>query len=313
MNRFHEAVRHDLAAARQPASLDRLRRLTRRRRSRRMVSCAVPLLAVVIVVGLLLNPTHHSLGVEVSPSPTSAQSAPTTTPDPRGATANVAYVKRLVTENRLPHSSAVTGVSAENGEIVVSTGLTDTTTAEELWEGLKLAIGCDDSFLFVKGYFVLLRDGSRVEKPRHADFNCASGDGVPRATHCPLALQPAAGQRVVPVSVPCDCPTAPITAPPSGSDEPSDAARAALAWVSRAKNWAPNAGHVTAIYRVGDTSRGVWGVVFANNVPKFCGGAVTYASWVIELGDDQIHDTSGQAAVVVAHFAVGWQVWGVYT
>src|SRR5258708_39513950 len=160
MKRVGEAVGHDLGGGRQRGSLYRLRRLTRRRRSRRMLSGAVPLLAVVIVVGLLLSPTHHSLGVEVSPSPTSAQSAPTTTPDPRGATANVAYVKRLVTENRLPHSSAVTGVSAENGEIVVSTGLTDTTTAEELWEGLKLAIGCDDSFLFVKGYFVLLRDGS---------------------------------------------------------------------------------------------------------------------------------------------------------
>jgi len=34
---------------------------------------------------------------------------------------------------------------------------------------------------------------------------------------------------------------------------------------------------------------------------------------VIELGDDQIHDTGNQSAVVVAHFAVGWQVWGVYT
>jgi hypothetical protein len=313
MKTFDEAVRHDLAAAPQPASLDRLRRLTRRRRSRRVLSGAVPLLVVVIVVGFLLNSTQHSRGVEVSPSSTSAQSATTTTLDPRGATANVAYVKRLVTENRLPHASAVTRVRAETDEIVVSTSLTDTISAEELWEGLKLAIGCDDSFLGIKGYFVLLKDGARVDKPRYADFNCASGDGIPRATDCPLALQPAAGQRVVPVSVPCDCPAAPITTPPAGADEPADAARAALAWVSRAKHWAPNAGRVTAIYRVGDTSRGVCGAVFATNVPKFCGGAVTYASWVIELGDDQIHDTGRQAAVIVAHFAVGWQVWGVYT
>jgi len=127
MTAFDEAVRHDLAAAPQPASLDRLRRLTRRRRSRRALSGAVPLLVAVIVVGLLLNPTRQSRGVEVSPSSTRAQSAPTTTLDPRGAIANVAYVKRLVTENRLPHSSAVTGVRAEKGEIVVSTSLTDTT------------------------------------------------------------------------------------------------------------------------------------------------------------------------------------------
>jgi hypothetical protein len=313
MKTLDEAVRHDLAAAPQPASLDRLRRLTRRRRSRRMLSGAVPLLVAVIVVGLLLNPTQHSRGVEVSPSSTPAPSAPTTTLDPRGAIANVAYVQRLVTGNRLPHATSVTRVRAEADEIVVSTSLTDTVKAEELWEGLKLAIGCDDSFLGIKGHVVVLEDGSRVDKPRHADFNCASGDGVPSATHCPLDLLPAAGQRVVPVSVPCDCPTALITTPPSGADEPSDAARAALAWVSRTKHWAPNAGRVTATYRVGDTSHGVWGVVFASNVPKFCGGAVTYASWVIELGDDQIHDTGGQAAVVVAHFAAGWQVWGVYT
>ena len=165
MKTLDEAVRHDLAAAPQPASLERLRRLTRRRRSRRMLSGALPLLVVVIVVGFLLNSTQHSRGVEVSPSSTPAQSAPTTTLDPRGATANVAYVKRLVTENRLPHASAVTRVRAEADEIVVSTSLTDTINAEELWEGLKLAIGCDDSFLGIKGYFVLLKDGSRRQAP----------------------------------------------------------------------------------------------------------------------------------------------------
>ncbi|MDP9334036.1 MAG: hypothetical protein M3Q30_12120 [Actinomycetota bacterium] len=98
-----------------------------------------------------------------------------------------------------------------------------------------------------------------------------------------------------------------------GVDERVGAARAALRWASRVKHWAPGAGHATAIYKVGDTSRGVWAVVFAQNVPEFCGKAVTAASWGIELFDDAIPDTGRQAAVVVAHFALGWQVWGVYT
>jgi hypothetical protein len=214
MTAFDEAVRHDLAAAPQPASLDRLRRLVRRRRSRKMISGAVALLVVAIGATLLVAPTHHSSTVTVQPS-----TSPTSAPAPS------------------------------------STG---------------------------------------------------------RVTPCPLALQPAGGQQVVPVAVPCDCPTAPITVPPAGADERADAARAALAWVSRVKHWAPKAGRVTAIYKVGDTSRGVWGVVFAQSVPKFCGKAVSTASWVIELGNDQIDNTGRQAAVAVAHFAVGWQVWGVY-
>jgi hypothetical protein len=121
------------------------------------------------------------------------------------------------------------------------------------------------------------------------------------------------GQAVVPVSVPCFCPTAAITVPPAGADARAKAARAALWWVRRVKHWAPGAGRVTAIYKVGDTSPGVWGSVFAQNVPEFCGQAVTTASWVIELGNDHIVDDTGRdGAVVVAHFAVGWQVWGVY-
>ncbi len=78
MTRFEDAVQHDLSAAPQPAPLRRLQRLTRRRRARRLVVGAVPLLVVVVGVGLLVRPTGHSSSVSVHPTVTQPTFTPTT-------------------------------------------------------------------------------------------------------------------------------------------------------------------------------------------------------------------------------------------
>ncbi|MCU1466319.1 MAG: hypothetical protein JWM72_2247 [Actinomycetia bacterium] len=116
---------------------------------------------------------------------------------------------------------------------------------------------------------------------------------------------------MVPVSVPCDCPTARITPPPSGEDAPAAATRAALAWATQVRNWTPGAGRLTAVYKVGDTTTGQYGAVFAG-VVQYCGAAVVAATWAVELGDPTVFNTGNPADVVVAHFANGWQVWGSY-
>jgi hypothetical protein len=82
-------------------------------------------------------------------------------------------VKGLVSTGRLPHASAVRRVWADGAIIVLSTTLTDHAAAEDLYERLSTAAGCDDSYLLVKGYRVVLQDGSQVTAPRRGYQTCA--------------------------------------------------------------------------------------------------------------------------------------------
>lgn len=91
----------------------------------------------------------------------------------RTAAATVPYVEQLVATRQLPHASAVRRVSADGAVIVVSTTLTDHAAAEDLYEQLSRAAGCDDSYLLVRGYRVVLQDGSQVTHPRPGFQTCA--------------------------------------------------------------------------------------------------------------------------------------------
>jgi len=102
---------------------------------------------------------------------TSAAGIPTT--GPRSAAATIGYVRRLVAQGQLPHASAVKRVWADGPIIVVSTTLTDRGDAEDLYEKLSTATGCDDSFLFVRGQRVILKDGSVVTAARPGYRTCA--------------------------------------------------------------------------------------------------------------------------------------------
>ena len=140
----------------------------------------------------------------------------------------------------------------------------------------------------------------------------ASNSVVPRCPG-PANTFPRLGQQVVPVSVPCDCPTAAVLPMPTAAGARSDAVHAALRWVTAARHWPPGAGRLTAVYRVGQTSQGAeFSSVFAYNVPAFCGSKVADASYGVELWNPQEHDTGQVGDVVVAYFKGGWQVWGSY-
>ncbi len=121
------------------------------------------------------------------------------------------------------------------------------------------------------------------------------------------------GQDVVVVSVPCDCPTQPVTPAPS-TDNPSESAvKAATAWLKRlSRQWAKAVIRLDAVYKVGDTTKGQFASVFARNVPMFCGAKVAAASYGVELINPTEDDTGYEGDVVVAHFAHGWEVWGSY-
>jgi sugar lactone lactonase YvrE len=97
----------------------------------------------------------------------------TTTPDPRTAAAAVPYVEGLAARRELPSAETVQSVRAQGDFITVSTTLTDSTKAAEIWEALSLKLGCDDSHLLVRGYHVLLADGSVVAAPRPGFQYCA--------------------------------------------------------------------------------------------------------------------------------------------
>ena len=73
----------------------------------------------------------------------------------------------------MPHASAVRRVWADGVVLVVSTALTERTAGEQLYERLSTLAGCDDSFLLVKGYRVILQDGSQITAPRHGYQTCA--------------------------------------------------------------------------------------------------------------------------------------------
>lgn len=104
-----------------------------------------------------------------------AASQPTTTlfEDPRGAAANVGFVERLVTTGEVPHAASVTSVTAEGDVIVISTTLIGEAKATEVWEAVAKYLGCDDSFLRVGGWHVVLADGSKVSEPSAGYEPCA--------------------------------------------------------------------------------------------------------------------------------------------
>jgi photosystem II stability/assembly factor-like uncharacterized protein len=107
------------------------------------------------------------------------------------------------------------------------------------------------------------------------------------------------------------CPVSPVTASVPADDQAA-ISQAALEWVHREKHW-PD-GRVTAVYRVGDTTASPYASLFAYQVPR-CGERVAKASWVVELWSDsqsRIGASVAQSQTVVAHFADGWRVWGVY-
>jgi hypothetical protein len=171
MNRLDEAVVEILATAPPVPELSELRgRVRHRRRVRRVAAlmCVVAATAGALgVYSAIGNDAHERIAV--SPQTTATPS----TLNPRSAAANIVYVKRLVTDHGLPHSDAVTGVTAEGDQIVVSTNLADRTSAEELWEALSNAIGCDDSFLLIKGEAVVMSDGTRIDQGRPGFHHCA--------------------------------------------------------------------------------------------------------------------------------------------
>jgi photosystem II stability/assembly factor-like uncharacterized protein len=111
-------------------------------------------------------------------------------------------------------------------------------------------------------------------------------------------------------SVPDECPTRPVTPAPSGSGRQAAAIRAARAFVLRTRGWTTE--RVDAAYKVGQV-RGVYSSIFAYNVPKYCGQSVAATSYGVELANDSItENNSRETALVVAHFADGWRVWGDY-
>ena len=135
--------------------------------------------SIVVGLSVVLLAACGSSSAHVGPIPPTPSTAgprastPTTARSARGATANVGFVDQLVAEHKLPHSAAVTAVSAEGDVIVVSTTLNDYASGEELYEALSRAVGCDDNFLLIKGERVVLRDGTRVDSPRPGFSTCA--------------------------------------------------------------------------------------------------------------------------------------------
>jgi len=124
---------------------------------------------------------------------------------------------------------------------------------------------------------------------------------------------PKGGQALVPVAVPCGCPSQPMTPiPETEIARNGPATDAALRWVRQVNSKWRNGGHVSAVYVVGETSQGQFGSVYAANVPKYCGREVAGASYVVEMANPAENDTGREADVVVEHFASGWQVWGSF-
>ncbi len=111
-------------------------------------------------------------------------------------------------------------------------------------------------------------------------------------------------------SVPTGCPSRAITAPPPGEHEEDEARRAAEDYVRRTRGWTGETAE--AVYPVTEPG-GRFGAVFSTNVPMFCGARVADMSYGVELFNPSItQDSSRNTALVVAHFADGWKVWGFY-
>jgi hypothetical protein len=135
--------------------------------------------------------------------------------------------------------------------------------------------------------------------------------GVP-GCDVPQPRAPQGSQEVVAVEIPCLCPTQPVTPASPGDDPLRASVLATLMYFHDKAGWEPRDSDVTATYQVGDRSQGSYSAVFASSVPTFCGPLIAKASYGVELMNPTIHDTGRLGAVVVAHFAIGWRVWGVY-
>jgi sugar lactone lactonase YvrE len=115
----------------------------------------------------------HPDGSSVDVTPGGPVAIAPSAPNPRSAAGAIPYVENLVAHRGLPHSETIRSVRADGDFMVVTTSLTDENQAAELWEALSLALGCDDSHLFVRGYHVILADGSLVAAPRMGFTYCA--------------------------------------------------------------------------------------------------------------------------------------------
>ena len=115
----------------------------------------------------------HPDGTSVDMTPGAHTVPKSTRPNPRSAAGAIPYVENLVAHRRLPHSETIRSVRAVGDFVVVTTSLTDENKATQLWEALSLALGCDDSHLFVRGYHVILADGSVVAAPNMGFQYCA--------------------------------------------------------------------------------------------------------------------------------------------
>jgi hypothetical protein len=107
-----------------------------------------------------------SSSAHVGPEPPTSLALPstsTTLPNPRSAAANVSYVRQLAARNQLPNSSAITGVSADGPVIVVTTRLSDRSSAEAMQAALVRALECDNQLVLIKRVRVVMRDGTRVD------------------------------------------------------------------------------------------------------------------------------------------------------
>jgi hypothetical protein len=84
--------------------------------------------------------------------------------------------------------------------------------------------------------------------------------------------------------------------------------RAAASYASAELSW-PTVSVLSA-YRVGKT--GTYSTLFLNEISRSCGKATARASYGVEVRKpaDAIQGTASRAALVVAHFADGWRVWG---
>jgi len=142
--------------------------------------------------------------------------------------------------------------------------------------------------------------------------------GSPGASASPVALRTTDGGRTWsdltaarPVPTPpgpgglVACPSGPLTPAPPGDPRPG-LVSAAIDQLSAGSLW--TGATISAVYRVGDERVGEFGSAFVANVSS-CPRAAAASSWVVELH----HPNGAQlSAVVLAHYAGGWRVYGSY-
>lgn len=123
----------------------------------------------------------------------------------------------------------------------------------------------------------------------------------------------AGGQQVVPVQVPCECPTASMTAAPATDDAQTEGTAAAVRWIQALRPlWRNGLTRVTAFYKIDHVTPDNLSELFAYNVGRYCGAKVLNASYGVELLNPGEPASRTEVDVVVAHFPAGWQVWGSY-